>query len=160
MREDFLRKHYEFWSNGHQIENNVKEANHCENTKCSEAVTSIYSIARSMIISTINELTMVRRKLLNGEKFDDSKRNDDKIYFVSVTALNLMYDQCRKLLTYPARHPLSNNPSHRASIKDLLLKDIYKKEIIRRKLEHHHQNKNKRRHTNRRTENHTSQDPP
>ena len=159
IREEFLRKHSAFWSNGHQIERDVKEANHCKNTKRSEAVTSIYSIARSMIVSVVNKLTTARRKLLKGGKFDDSKRNDDTSYVVSITALNMMYDQYRKVLAYPASHLLSNSPSLRASIKDLPLKEKYKKEIIRCKLEHRHQNKDPRRRKKRRTETHTSQNP-
>ena len=74
--------------------------------------------------------------------------------------MNMLYNQTKNVLTYPASQPLSNNPSHRAAIKDLLLQDIYKKERIRCKLEHHHKNKNKERRVNRRTESDTHQEPP
>ena len=56
----------------------------------------------------------------------------------------------------PSSHPLSNTPSHRASIKTLLLNNIYKNERIRNKLENHYNKKYKERRTNKRTQTHTT----
>ena len=62
MCEQFFKQYFAIWSNGHQIERDVKEANHCDNTKRSEAMTSIYSIARASLVAAINELAKARRK--------------------------------------------------------------------------------------------------
>jgi len=58
FRQNFLQHYAAFWSNGHQIERDVKEAGYCDNTKRSEEVTSIYSICRSSIFPAISELVV------------------------------------------------------------------------------------------------------
>ena len=79
-----------------------------------------------------------------GGEYDAKKRNDETSYFVSVTALTILYNQLfKKVKSYPLIHSLSNN-----SIKNLLLKDINKKERIRLELEIHQTKKEKTRRTN------------
>jgi len=56
FRQNFLQHYAAFWSNGHQIERDVKEAGYCDNTKRSEEVTSIYSICRSSHRTSIKVL--------------------------------------------------------------------------------------------------------
>ena len=114
MREEFLKKNFLFLSDRRRIERNVKKANNCENTKQSEAVTSNYSITRSRFVPSIKKLAKVGRKFVQGKKLNAAKRNDDKSSFVSVTALDMLYNQSTKLLTYPVSHLLSNNASRYA----------------------------------------------
>ena len=126
--------------------------------KRSEEMASVCSISRSVLVPAVNEITKLRRKEIVGEELDPKKRNDNKSKFVSYTALTELDKQADIINRYPLSHPLSNNPSHRASIKHLLLKNIYKNERIKKKLEHHHTTKNKQRRTNRTTE--TNLEPP
>ena len=130
LREEFLKKYSAFWSNGHQIERDVKEAEYCQNMKRSEEMASVYSISRSVLVPAVNEITKLRRKEIVGEELDPKKRNDNKSKFVSYTALTELDKQADIINRYPLSHPLSNNPSHCASIKHLLLKNIYKNERI------------------------------
>ena len=87
LREEFLKKYSAFWSNGHQIERDVKEAEYCQNMKRSEEMASVYSISRSVLVPAVNEITKLRRKEIVGEELDPKKRNDNKSKFVSYTAL-------------------------------------------------------------------------
>ena len=75
---------------------------------------------------------------------------------MSETVLTLLYSQAQILRKIPSYHPLANTPSHRASIKTLLLNHIYKNERIRKKLENHYNKKDKERRTNKRTQTHTT----